>query len=59
MSKGNIHKKSYSIDDFARRYYCQKSRLKQLREDKRRAKKKARSELKRGTSLKEQGNYDE
>lgn len=34
----NIHKRRTFIDKFARRYYCQNSRLRQLRSDKREAK---------------------
>ena len=33
----NRHKKDYSEDKFARRYYCPHARLNQLREDKKRA----------------------
>ena len=53
MSKNNDHKKVYDIDEFARHYYCQVARLRQLREDKHRAKKKARSERKRITGQEE------
>ena len=47
MSKGNEHKKDYEIDEFARQYYCEGARLRQLREDKFRAKKKTRRKNKR------------
>lgn len=59
MAKNNDHKKVYDIDEFARHYYCQGARLRQLREDKHRAKKKARSERKRSTSLDEYEDYEE
>lgn len=32
--KNNIHKKIYSEDKFARRYYCNHARLNQIRFDK-------------------------
>lgn len=34
-NKSNIHKKYTKEDKFARRYYCKKSRLRQLRFEKR------------------------
>ena len=59
MAKNNEHKKVYDIDEFARRYDCQGARLRQLREDKHRAKKKARNERKRSTSLDEYEDHEE
>ena len=45
--KGNTYRKLYSIDEFARRFYCDHARLNQLRTDKKAAKRKARRENKR------------
>lgn len=43
--KGNFHKKDYSEDKFARRYYCKHARLNQLRADKKASKRKTRRKL--------------
>ncbi len=43
MSKGNFHKKIYSIDEFARHYYCEHARLNQLRSDKKQSRMKYRA----------------
>lgn len=43
----NIHKKDYQEDKFSRRYYCQHARLRQLREDKKRAERKTRRKHKK------------
>lgn len=40
--KNNNYKKLYSIDRFARKFYCNHARLNQLRLDKKRAKRKTR-----------------
>jgi len=40
--KGNLHKKVYDIDEFARYYYCDHARLNALRTDKRNSKRKVR-----------------
>ena len=45
----NAHKKEYSIDKFARHFYCQHARLNTLRNDKKNAKKKARAKAKADT----------
>lgn len=58
MAKNNDHKKVYNIDKFARHYYCQGARLRQLREDKYRAKKKARNERKRSANLEDYEDYE-
>ena len=42
MQKGNQHKKMTKEDKFARKYYCQNSRLAQLRSEKKAQKKKFR-----------------
>ena len=47
MGKNNHHKKEYEIDEFARQFYCQKARLRQLRKDKHMAKKRAREKNRR------------
>lgn len=46
MGKGNDYRKIFSIDRFARRFYCQHARLNQLRSDKREAKRKLRRQAK-------------
>lgn len=46
MDKGNDYRKIFSIDRFARRWYCQHARLNQLRSDKREAKRKLRRQTK-------------
>jgi hypothetical protein len=46
-AKGNAHHKLFQMDEFARRWYCQHARINQLRSDKRRAKKAARTYRKR------------
>ena len=51
--KSNSHKKLYSIDKFARKFYCDHARLGQLRSDKHLAKVAARRNNKR--EIKEQG----
>lgn len=51
--KSNSHKKLYSIDKFARKFYCDHARLGQLRSDKHLAKIAARRSNKR--EVKEQG----
>ena len=43
----NNHKKEYKENKFARRFYCQHARLNQLREDKKRAKRKTRKNNKK------------
>lgn len=45
--KGNAHKKDYHEDKFARAYYCEHARLNQLREDKKRGKRKTRRKNKK------------
>ena len=45
--KGNAHKKDYCEDKFARAYYCEHARLNQLREDKKRGKRKTRRKNKK------------
>lgn len=45
--KDNSHKKDYWIDKFARKYYCQRARLNQLRCDKEQARKKTRCKNRR------------
>ena len=47
MPKNNAHKKVYQEDKFARKYYCQHARLRQLREDKKQGKRKNRHENKK------------
>lgn len=59
MSKSNHHKKDYDIDEFARHYYCQNARLRQLREDKHRAKKKTRYKNKRAERDVSEDEYEE
>ena len=44
--KGNDYRKIFSIDRFARHWYCQHARLNQLRSDKREAKRKLRRQTK-------------
>lgn len=51
MAKNNNHKKLFGIDWFGRRYYCQNARLRQLRDDKKMAKKQARIERKKSIEL--------
>ena len=46
MAKNNNHKKLFRIDEFGRRFYCQHARLNLVRNEKKRAKKRARQELK-------------
>ena len=46
MDKGNEYRKIFSIDRFARHWYCQHARLNQLRSDKREAKRKLRRQTK-------------
>ena len=46
MDKGNDYRKIFSIDRFARHWYCQHARLNQLRSDKREAKRKLRQKKK-------------
>ncbi len=46
MDKGNDYRKIFSIDRFARHWYCQHARLNQLRSDKREAKRKLRRQTK-------------
>ena len=43
----NIHKKEYSEDKFGRKYYCQHARLNQLREDKKRSRRRVRMNAKK------------
>ena len=43
--KGNIHKKDYREDKFARNFYCDHARLNQLRADKKASKRKTRRKL--------------
>ena len=43
----NNHKKEYKENKFARHFYCQHARLNQLREDKRRARRKTRKNSKK------------
>ena len=45
--KSNSYRKLYSIDRFARRWYCDHARLNQLRADKKQAKKASRLQRKR------------
>ena len=59
MSKSNHYKKEYEIDEFARHYYCQNARLRQLREDKHRAKKKTRERNRRAEKWAEDEGYEE
>ena len=40
--KGNSYRKDYSVDKFARAYYCQHARLNQLRSDKKQSRRKTR-----------------
>ena len=46
MDKGNDYRKIFSIDRFARHWYCQHARVNQLRSDKREAKRKLRRQTK-------------
>ena len=46
MDKGNDYRKIFSIDRFARHWYCQHARLNQLWSDKREAKKRLRRQTK-------------
>ena len=46
IMKNNNYKKLYSIDRFARKFYCNHARLNQLRLDKKRAKRKVRRDNK-------------
>ena len=43
----NSHKKEYKEDKFARRFYCDHARLNQLREDKKRSRRKHRKNNKK------------
>jgi hypothetical protein len=43
----NLHKRDYQEDKFARNFYCQHARLNQLRQDKKRGKRKTRRKNKR------------
>ena len=43
----NIHKKEYGEDKFGRKYYCQHARLNQLREDKKRSRRRVRMNAKK------------
>ena len=43
--KGNAHKKDYSEDKFARKFYCDHARLNQLRADKKSSRRKTRRKL--------------
>lgn len=45
--KGNAHKKDYSEDKFARKFYCDHARLNQLRADKKASRRKTRRKLKK------------
>lgn len=45
--KSNDYRKTYRIDRFARKWYCQHARLNQLRNDKKCAKKAARRQNKK------------
>ena len=45
--KGNLHKKDYAEDKFARKFYCDHARLNQLRADKKASKRKTRQNLKK------------
>lgn len=45
--KNNNYRKDYHEDKFARHFYCQHARLNQLREDKKRAKRKVRRKNKK------------
>ena len=58
MAKNNDHKKVYDIDEFARHYYCQGARLRQLREDKAPCEERARNERKHSTSLQKYEDYE-
>jgi hypothetical protein len=43
----NIHKKEYNENKFGRKYYCQHARLNQLREDKKRSRRRVRMNAKK------------
>jgi len=45
--KNNDYRKEFSIDEFARKYYCEHARLNQLRSDKKQAKRKSRRNAKK------------
>ena len=47
MPKSNEHKKDFCEDKFARARYCQHARLNQLREDKKRSRRKTRRKNKK------------
>ena len=59
MPKSNEHKKDYQEDKFARCYFCQHARLNQLREDKKRGKRKTRRKNKRTLLIIKKGVIDE
>lgn len=46
IMKNNGYRKLFSIDRFARKYYCQHARLNQLRSDKKQAKRAVRRKMK-------------
>lgn len=50
----NLHKKMYSEDKFARKHYCDNSRLRQVRSDKKQSEKAIRQTLKKTTAEAEQ-----